>query len=181
MKKIIAIIMFSLWTTGNVNAASVSFGASPADVSVSDVFTIDILGEGFSFSNGGGVNLFYDASILNVQSVSIDDTFWNFSTSTGTIDNVSGQVNDILMSAFPGLTVADFTVATIEFIAVGGGTSSLMLTESIINPWASSGSRDNPTLINSSVTVSAVPVPAAIWLFGSGLLGLIGVAKRNKA
>jgi len=29
--------------------------------------------------------------------------------------------------------------------------------------------------------VSAVPVPAAVWLFGSGLLGLIGVAKRKKA
>jgi len=26
---------------------------------------------------------------------------------------------------------------------------------------------------------SAVPVPAAIWLFGSGLLGLIGVARRK--
>ena len=28
---------------------------------------------------------------------------------------------------------------------------------------------------------SAVPVPAAVWLLGSGLLGLIGVARRNKA
>ena len=28
---------------------------------------------------------------------------------------------------------------------------------------------------------SAVPVPAAVWLFGSGLLGLIGVARRKKA
>jgi len=27
--------------------------------------------------------------------------------------------------------------------------------------------------------VSAVPVPAAMWLFGSGLLGLIGVARRK--
>lgn len=27
---------------------------------------------------------------------------------------------------------------------------------------------------------SAVPVPAAVWLFGSGLLGLIGVARRKK-
>ena len=26
---------------------------------------------------------------------------------------------------------------------------------------------------------SAVPVPAAVWLLGSGLLGLIGVARRN--
>lgn len=29
--------------------------------------------------------------------------------------------------------------------------------------------------------VSAVPLPAAAWLFGSGLLGLIGMARRKKA
>jgi len=29
--------------------------------------------------------------------------------------------------------------------------------------------------------VSAVPVPAAVWLFGSGLLGLVGMARRKKA
>jgi len=28
--------------------------------------------------------------------------------------------------------------------------------------------------------VSAVPVPAAVWLFGSGLLGLVGIARRKK-
>ncbi|MDH5767097.1 MAG: VPLPA-CTERM sorting domain-containing protein [Gammaproteobacteria bacterium] len=30
-------------------------------------------------------------------------------------------------------------------------------------------------------TVSAVPVPAAAWLFGSGLIGLIGFARRKRA
>ena len=29
--------------------------------------------------------------------------------------------------------------------------------------------------------VNVVPVPAAVWLFGSGLLGLVGVARRKKA
>ena len=29
--------------------------------------------------------------------------------------------------------------------------------------------------------VSAVPVPAAVWLFGSGFLGLVGVARRKNA
>ncbi|MCK4706902.1 MAG: VPLPA-CTERM sorting domain-containing protein [Gammaproteobacteria bacterium] len=28
--------------------------------------------------------------------------------------------------------------------------------------------------------VSTIPVPAAVWLFGSGLLGLVGVARRRK-
>ncbi|MDT8283315.1 MAG: VPLPA-CTERM sorting domain-containing protein [Gammaproteobacteria bacterium] len=34
--------------------------------------------------------------------------------------------------------------------------------------------------LSLSITPSAVPVPAAVWLFGSGLLGLVGVARRRK-
>jgi hypothetical protein len=30
-------------------------------------------------------------------------------------------------------------------------------------------------------SISSVPVPAAVWLFGSGLLGLVGMARRKKA
>lgn len=31
------------------------------------------------------------------------------------------------------------------------------------------------------VTVSPIPVPAAVWLFASGLIGLIGIARRKTA
>jgi hypothetical protein len=44
------------------------------------------------------------------------------------------------------------------------------------------GCQSNIFWDNISITadVAAVPVPAAVWLFGSGLLGLIGVARRKK-
>ncbi len=35
--------------------------------------------------------------------------------------------------------------------------------------------------VDSSGSASAVPVPAAVWLFGSGLLGLVGIARRKQA
>lgn len=34
---------------------------------------------------------------------------------------------------------------------------------------------------NTGITPSIVPVPAAVWLFGSGLLGLVGVARKKAA
>ena len=33
--------------------------------------------------------------------------------------------------------------------------------------------------VSFTADVSAVPVPAAVWLFGSGLVGLVGVARRK--
>lgn len=34
---------------------------------------------------------------------------------------------------------------------------------------------------NLTPTPKVVPVPAAVWLFGSGLLGLVGIARRKKS
>jgi hypothetical protein len=45
-----------------------------------------------------------------------------------------------------------------------------------IDPASTTYGRINPTLASPS----AVPVPAAVWLFGSALFGLAGFSKRNK-
>jgi hypothetical protein len=36
-------------------------------------------------------------------------------------------------------------------------------------------------LVSGTVSVSAVPVPAAVWLFGTALMGIVGFGKRRKA
>jgi hypothetical protein len=40
--------------------------------------------------------------------------------------------------------------------------------------------QDTGPLQEDSDWVGAVPVPAAVWLFGSGLLGLVGIARRKR-
>jgi hypothetical protein len=46
------------------------------------------------------------------------------------------------------------------------------------NPWSGG---ENPTglRVDMAGTATVVPVPAAVWLFGSGLLGLIGYSRRK--
>jgi len=49
--------------------------------------------------------------------------------------------------------------------------------------WVSSPDPDVEAYLDPNVTYakfSVVPIPAAVWLFGSGLLGLVGVARRKK-
>jgi hypothetical protein len=70
--------------------------------------------------------------------------------------------------------------------AVGTGTGDTFRYASII--WGGPGAliSDGDNEINgvlgldSDFTPSVVPVPAAVWLFGSALIGLIGFSKRRK-
>jgi hypothetical protein len=39
---------------------------------------------------------------------------------------------------------------------------------------------ENSSLLGVDIQTSAVPLPAAAWLFGAGLIGLAGVARRRK-
>ena len=86
-----------------------------------------------------------------------------------------------------------FTTDMAFFLNDHGGVGTLYFSNDlfILNEWwGTLDAADEFALggpfANSSVSylvvegVSPVPVPAAVWLFGSGLLGLIGVARRKK-
>jgi len=168
--------------SSHVSASTITWDALSTDVNVSDIFTIDVIGTGFTSNvDGGGINFSFDQSILNVLSVSIDESVWDFGSTginTGTIDNLNGTVDEIMVNTFSNVT-GDFIVASIEVMAVGTGSSLLSLTEYNLNPWASGGSLINPDFVTASVNVTAVPLPAAAWLMICGL-GLLGFTARKK-
>jgi hypothetical protein len=63
-----------------------------------------------------------------------------------------------------------------------GWSSSIIWFSSPYGPTSGFTSiQDGGTAMTGIVPVAAVPVPAAVWLFGSGLLGLVGIARRKKA
>ncbi len=65
-----------------------------------------------------------------------------------------------------------------QLFAFTGSASSGALTSYILGS-ATLGT--DGTLQLTSGGTSAVPLPAAVWLFGSGLMGLVGVSRRRKA
>jgi hypothetical protein len=178
MNYYLRVITAFIFTMQAAEAATLQIGPQVSTVEIGDTLTLDIIGTDFPETQGGGFSLSYDEEILNITNVTIDEAnTWTFVNDFGTIDNTNGELNEVRVSDFPGVT-GGFTVATIEFLATGLGTSTIELTESIGNPWASSGSTINPTLSNSS-SVQVVPIPAAIWLFGTSLLGLVGMSMRR--
>jgi hypothetical protein len=49
-----------------------------------------------------------------------------------------------------------------------------------MDSWVSANTHNDAIGVTFSFDVTHVPIPAALWLFGSGLLGLIGIARRSK-
>lgn len=104
----------------------------------------------------------------------------SFTTNTIQLGHFEFTPTDI--SAYSSLfisVVRDSGVGAGAFLAGGFGANSYAggaaYSDNIANP----GFQNNSDLWFRT-GVSAVPVPAAVWLFGSGLLGLIGIARRKK-
>ncbi len=91
-------------------------------------------------------------------------------TSLDTTNNLS--FNIAYQSSGPSaiLGLADFQIGSNptsdQWVNSGSGSTSWTAEE---RTWA------------TFTPAAAVPVPAAVWLFGSGLLGLIGIARRKSA
>ena len=103
------------------------------------------------------------------------------------IDNITGDaVLTITANAQFGAPVGvggiTFDIFSLDFTALPppGQTSLAVGLAGFGNITDGSGALEVPMTFGAgTVNISAVPVPAAAWLFGSGLIGLVGIARRK--
>jgi hypothetical protein len=99
-----------------------------------------------------------------------------------TFTTIAGEITDwtvTLNISTPSTTFGDITERTINTLYSGDiGSIAAVGLEFMGLPSSDTdfGSNDK----HGDWTASAVPLPATVWLFGSGLVGLFGLAKRKK-
>ncbi|MGB5718875.1 MAG: VPLPA-CTERM sorting domain-containing protein [Gammaproteobacteria bacterium] len=119
-----------------------------------------------------------DLTSINVSTFSLDG-FWvsdNQGLDILVNGNSTGQTNTGNHTQAPDASADNaFTLSGLDGLIAG---INIIEFEWVNIPFTSA----NPTHVRVEFSgYSVVPVPAAVWLFGSGLLGLVGMARRKKA
>ena len=176
-KGLFGALLLILTGLGNANAALVNFTLTGTvdygDESYPNVFGLTA---GDTITAVGS----FDDSVLSGGSGTID--FSSSSTNTltlyvGTETFTASNDADFGTGGGPSMTLSSNLLTDFDIYILAGINGATADFSSFIDTFddldAMSGTWDN--------TLNTVPVPAAVWLFGSGLLGLAGVARRRKS
>jgi len=153
-------------TYRNIDLSGFSINSNSYFVICSDASTVANCNYSFTTSNGWFQNGAPDAVGLYENSILLDSLSY-----------------EGLLSPFTeggSLTITDSNSETLSLARITDGIDSnnnaLDFQLSCITP----GTANLGGSGNCSTNLSTVPVPAAVWLFGSGLIGLVGFARRNQ-
>ena len=177
----------ALLIAGQVSAATVSLTPSVATVQVNDAFTLTVQGTDFvNDVSSGSINVTWDVTAMTMTSTLADiaasaalngfpiDFFVNsltpgsLSATFGTFGSVAGPTFDFLSMDFLAIPPPSSTVLDIFAGSFGDWQDGA---SEVITPVA---------YVGAQVTVDPIPIPAAAWLFGTGLIGFVGIARRRK-
>lgn len=184
-----------------------AFASIPLNAAAAVVidFGTGLAGAGGTISNDGtnttGMNILIGS--LTTQGTAADGTYvtdalLNFDTGANTI-SIVGDVTGLGISGATLLS-GSFTSSSYTAIPGPGGliteifsgqgpdiknaallTALGVPTNTPFDFFGFSIESVNGSVVSTDIINTAVPVPAAVWLFGSGLLGLVGIARRKKA
>lgn len=151
------------------------------NVDITVDLAVDILADGLGGGGGPGI----------VSQGSTVASHYNFFDPNGNTTQMGSVTFDsaifgIIMST-SNLAASDFLINTgVDYLnpAARGLEAGDIVTISGLNTisvdWFASTPGDYIRVLTDFSPAAVVPVPAAVWFFSSGLLGLIGVAKRKK-
>jgi hypothetical protein len=166
--------------TGNI-ATNTTFTAGVYDVAglltttAGITITLDAQGTGddFIFNIDSYLTFGADTQVVVVNGDGTNGVVWN---STGSYVT-SGAGADIIGTILAHTYVSTGANSTLR----GTGTSCGGAYSATGAVTVGAGSVTGGVGCSGSTPPPAVPLPAAAWLFGSALLGLVGVARRKKA
>jgi hypothetical protein len=166
-----------------ISSTDLTHVPNPILVVPGETFTITLGGWDFvNNADAGDFKASWDTSKLTYVGTNISNPPWDASfkfdgnVSTGTLDNVS-----VGTSTFGGVG-PDFPIAELTFKVVGAaGSSTVIDLEDALVGWFAPGTVAITGLTYVDPQVGFIPIPAALWLFATGLLGLVGLAKRKVA
>ena len=159
--------------------------------------TMTFLVDGSQVGSALTANIYADVSVSSVSNISV---------AGDTVASGSGYFDLLTSSSNPGWGLeVDFSTASITYVAAGSveiaifGAAvastgnqdlpfGLVMGDQVTLTFSSTNftsENDGTDLTNftasatGNVTGTLVPIPSAVWLFGSGVLGLVGIARRK--
>jgi hypothetical protein len=148
-------------------------------VATGESFAIDIIGVDFENLLGGTFSIQYDESLLELNSVSVDD-YWDFAPASGSDagEDLWGVVGFNVFANLPGS--GDFRIATISFTARDAlGESPIAIVDS---EFFADNSPEEPQVITPTLAgaaVSVVPLPGTLWFILSAF-GAVAVRAMRR-
>lgn len=161
---------------------SLVFSPTVTNTTVGSAVSVQVRGDSFTdMVVGGGFNMRFDAAILSLDAVLVNNAVWDFLVSPGTIDNSAGTLSNTFFNAFTNLPTGNFAVATLNFTAKALGTSTLELSTSPSFPFANDAVQTiDVNFGTGSIHVTAVPEPSTWATLALGL-ALLPMLRRRLA
>jgi len=183
-----AITLGALLIASQASAATVSVIPAETIANVGDPFTLTVQGSDFlDGASEGSISLTWDPTAMTSTSTLADVLVTaptGFSDLFGTSSLVAGQLN-VTLATFGAALPSTFDFISIDFVANTQPTVAqpfiVGITQGPDGLWQDGNLQPIPAVDVTYVGGTVVPVPAAVWLFGSGLIGLVGVARRKAA